>query len=180
MGILDTQIVRRVRRNHAVEHATIHILTPKYAHQGIAGRADTHGFFLYGRVETADVEKAVDSALERLVGEPELAVHPRCGTNLVVSGFVAGLASLFAVASIPPDRRRGASPADVLPRLLLAGTAAALASASLGPLVQQRYTTLPEVEGVIVKDIRRIERGGAVIHRVVLEGLPAAPAFALA
>ncbi len=178
MGVLDLQIVRRVRRNHAVEHATIHILTPKYSHQALAGRADTNGFFLYGRVDTAHVAEAVDNALERLTGEPELAVHPRCGTNLVVSGLVAGLASLLAVASMPPDRRRGASAADVLPRLLLAGTAAALASASLGPMVQQRYTTLPDVEGVGVKEIRRIERGGAVIHRVILEGLPAAPALA--
>lgn len=174
MGILDTTFARRVRRNHAVEHATIHILTPKYAHQALAGRADRHGFFLYGRVDSADVGEAVDSALQRLVGEPELAVHPRCGTNLVVSGLVAGVASLLAVTSIPPDRRRGASVAEVLPRLFLAGTAAAMASATLGPLVQQRYTTLPEVEGVSVKDIRRIERRGAVIHRVILEGLTAA------
>ena len=169
MGLLDTPVIHRVRRNHAVEHATIHVLAPRCPDIGLAGRADTKGFYLYGRVGTDDVRAAVNAALERLIGEPELAVHPRCGTNLVVSGLVAGLSSLVAVATMPSEQHRSTA-LDVLPRLLLAGTAAAVASQALGPMVQQRYTTSPQVDGVRVVDIEHHDRGALVYHRVLLAG----------
>lgn len=168
MGILDLNIVRRVRRNHAVEHATIHLLTPRYPSLGLAGRADTKGFFLYGAVDTDAVRETVTEALERLATQPALAVHPRCGTNLVVSGLVAGAASLLAVATMSDSRRRS-NLLDVMPRLMLAGTAAAIASQGLGPKVQERLTTLPETEGVTVGKITRTDHGKHVIHRVYLE-----------
>ena len=170
MGVLDRGRFFRTRRNHATEHATIHLLTPKYRGAALAGRADAKGFFLYGRVDTEDVRKAVQEAIGRLPAEPELAVHPRCGTNVVVTGLVAGLASLVAVASMPQERRRGSTFGETLPRLLVAGSLAAFAGAGLGPTVQERYTTSPDTRGVTIKEVRRMERGSTVIHRVLLEG----------
>jgi hypothetical protein len=170
VSVLDTGRFLRTRRNHATEHATIHLLTPKYRGSSLAGRADANGFYLYGRVETDDVRSAVHEAIGRLPGEPELAIHPRCGTNVVVTGLMAGLASLLAVATMPQGRRRGSTFSDTLPRLLVAGSLAAFAGAGLGPTVQERYTTSPDTRGVTVKEIRRIERGKTVIHRVVLDG----------
>jgi hypothetical protein len=170
MGVLDTGRFLRTRRNHATEHATIHLLTPKYRGAALAGRADAKGFYLYGRVETSDVRNAVLEAIGRLPSEPELAVHPRCGTNVVVTGLMAGLASLMAVATMPREGRRGSTLSDTLPRLLVAGSLAAFAGAGLGPTVQERYTTSPDTRGVTIKDIKRIQRGKTVIHRVILTG----------
>jgi len=167
MGLLDLPIARRTRRNHAIEHATVHILTTRRPGTTFAGRSDGHGFYLYGEVDADSLRAAVEEAIVRLPAEPELAVHPYCGTNLVVGGITAGLASLVAVATMPRDRR-DASLMDLLPRLLLAGTAAAMATTSLGSRVQARWTTLADSEGVRVAGIERFERGRHRLHRVRL------------
>lgn len=158
----------RTRRNHAIEHATIHILTPRYPRQSLAGRADRRGFFVYGDVSTEDVRWSVLEAVERLKTEPELAVHPFCGTNLVVGGVIAGVTSLLALATLP-EHRRPARPIDVLPRLMLAGTAAMLASQAVGPRVQEHITTCPDTTGVRLGSIERHERGRHVLHRVYIQ-----------
>jgi hypothetical protein len=167
VGILDTPVVRRTRRNHALEHATIHILSARHPKLSMAGRAVSKGLRLCGVVDTDEVRSAVEEALSRLEGEPELAVHPLCGTNIVVGGAVAGLLSLVALATLP-EERKPARALDVLPRLMLAGTFAAVASQPLGPKVQERLTTLPVCAGVTVAGITRQERRGHVIHRVLL------------
>jgi hypothetical protein len=161
--------IRRVRRHHAVEHATIHILGAKYPKASLAGRSDRGGFYLYGQVDTEDVRQAVHEALRRLADEPELAVHPMCGTNMVVGGLVAGVLSLVAVATMS-EERRSKPLLDALPRLILAGTAASVASQPLGPFVQRWLTTLPDTHGIRLKGIRRMRRGRHVVHRVQLEG----------
>jgi hypothetical protein len=166
MSPLDLPIARRTRRNHAIEHATVHLLTAGQPRLPLAGRSDAGGFYLYGNVETNRLAAAVDEAIRRLDDEPELAVHPHCGTNLVVGGLTAGLASLLAVATAPENRRLGAL--DLLPRFLLAGTVAALAGANLGPVVQRRWTTLAEARGVKVTGITRSQKGRHVLHRVGL------------
>lgn len=167
MGLLDLPIPRRTRRNHAIEHATVHILTERLPRRPLAGRSDAGGFFLYGDVETDDLSSAVEEALLRLETEPELAIHPHCGTNLVVGGLTAGLASVLALATLPLDRRR-AGVWGLVPRFMFAGTAAALASANLGPIAQQRWTTLPDSRGVTVRAVKRSQKGSHVMHRVDL------------
>jgi len=93
------------------------------------------GFYLYGRVNTAQLRQAVQSALQRISsGEWDLAVHPRCGTNLSVGMLLAaGLA--FGINLTLP---RG-------PILQLLGLgAAAAAAAQLAPdlgVLAQRYVT---------------------------------------
>lgn len=167
MGLLDLPVARRTRRNHGIEHATVHILSARLPGTPFAGRSDGGGFYLYGQVDTATLSAAVDEALRRLVEEPQLAIHPYCGTNLVIGGFTAGLAALAAMATLPAERRRGGS-AGLLPRFMLAGTAAALASANLGPWVQANWTTLADPTGVRVTGITRTARGRHVVHRVAL------------
>jgi hypothetical protein len=167
VGILEIPVVHRIRRNHAIEHATIHLLSPKYSHLGLAGRADAGGFYLYGPVDTSDVREAAAAALTSLKSHPELAVHPRCGTNLVVTSFLGGLASLVALATLSDDRKE--SPVlEILPRLTLAAMAAAVAGQSLGPLVQEKCTTSPEVDGVFIRGVERTQHGNHVLHRVAV------------
>ena len=157
-------LLQRIRRNHAAEHATIHILTAWMPNLRVAGRADTRGFWLYGDVPTEIVRSAVNEALARLqAGEVHLAVHPRCGTNLAVAGMLAGLSSLLVTSG------RSQSPLSRLPHLLLATTLAVLAAQPLGPVVQERITTSADLHGVRVKDVIRQSAGRMTVHRVLLE-----------
>ncbi len=157
-------IIQKIRRNHAAEHATIHILSSRIPNLHLAGRADTQGFWLYGDVPTEAVRSAAHEAVARLqAGEAYLAVHPRCGTNLAVAGLLAGLSSLVATAGRPQ------SVLSRLPRILLATTLAVLAAQPLGPVVQERVTTSPNLVGVRVKDVIRQSVGRVTVHRVLLE-----------
>ncbi len=98
--------ILRVRQVHALEHATVWILggTPRRNHHRatpidnaqLSGMSTTEGFYLLGEVPTSTLQHAVHKALHRLIsGEANLAVHPRCGTNLSVgltlgAGFAMG------------------------------------------------------------------------------------------
>ena len=167
MNVLDIPYIRRTRRNHAVEHATVHILSARRPGTPLAGRSDGGGFYLYGDFETGDVRAAAESALARLGDEPELALHPNCGTNLVVGGLLAGGAALAALLTTGADDRAN-RPLSALPRLFLAGTFAAVASRPLGLRVQRRVTTLPDVEGVRIERITLRRHGKHCVHRVLL------------
>lgn len=158
-------IIQRIRCNHATEHATIHVLTSRIPNLTVAGRADHKGFLLYGNVPTEAVRTAAQEALNRLkVGESQLAVHPRCGTNLAVAGVLAGLSSLVATAGRPR------SMLDRLPRMLLATTLAVLAAQPIGPIIQEKVTTSPNLDGVRITDISRKKLGKMTVHRILLEG----------
>ena len=170
MSILEIPLVAKIRRNHALEHATIHVLTQHNPRQHLMGRTTARGFYILGEVEMEEVAAAVSEALVRLQrGEHSLAVHPRCGTNLATAGVLAGLFSFVAMSGRPKSRLAK------LPQILLATTIAVIAAQSLGPAVQKYVTTLPEVEGVVIKEITRLQRGQAVIHRVDLGQEPAGP-----
>src|SRR6266498_4399749 len=86
--ILDLPLILETRRNHALEHATLHIL--ERTHKiSMAGHSNPTGFFIFGDLLTEDVRAAVDEALTRLrAGESRLAVHPGCGTNLVATAIL--------------------------------------------------------------------------------------------
>lgn len=164
-SILDLPLVARVRRNHAVEHATIHVLSARNPYLQLVGRTDWSGFTLYGWVRTEEVASAVAEALDRLrAGEHHLAVHPRCGTNLAVGGILTGLAA-FGAMFFP---RRSKSRLGRLPDVMLATTLSMLVAQPLGLVVQERVTTSPLVRGMSVRKINRRQRGRMVIHEVTL------------
>lgn len=130
----------------------------------MAGHSDAGGFWLFGDLTTEEVRECVDEALKRLrAGERQLAIHPNCGTNLVTSGMVAGLAAAVAMAGTGPRLRHR------LERVPLAGllaAAAVVAARPLGPRIQQRITTSGDPGNLAVLDIRRSPRAGMVAHRV--------------
>ena len=142
-------------------------MSAKYGHLGLAGRADTKGFYLYGNVPTEDLRAAVSRAMAALGDRPDLAVHPRCGTNLVVTSLLGGLAAVATLATLSDDRDENPL-LEVLPRMTLAAMAAAVAGQGLGPWVQERFTTCPDVGGAPVEGIERTQRGKHVFHRVLL------------
>jgi hypothetical protein len=149
------------RRNHALEHATIHVLSERHPGLRLVGRSDWTGFTLYGPVDTKDLEQALSSALQRLrAGESQLAVHPRCGTNLATGMVLAGLASSAALSG-----RRRSRLEKALQLALGLGAAVTLAQ-PLGAKLQQRVTTSSDVANLRVAKILRLERGVVVVHRV--------------
>ena len=165
MNILEIPLIARIRRNHALEHATIHVLTEHNPRRHLMGRTTDRGFYLFGEVETDEVAAAVSEALDRLQGgEHSLAVHPRCGTNLATAGVLAGLSS-FVVMSSGRSKSRLAR----LPQIILAATMAVMVAQPLGLSLQKHVTTLPEVEGVTIEEITRQRRGQVVVHHVRLK-----------
>src|SRR6266496_2866299 len=86
MKILDLPPYLATRRNHALEHATLHVLARKYDDKNLAGHSNPTGFFLFGDLATDDIRAAINEASARLrAGERELAIHPGCGTNMATS-----------------------------------------------------------------------------------------------
>ena len=131
-----------LRQVHALEHATVWVLsqssgtaTARADNDLLGGMSTDQGFYLYGRVNIAQLRQAVGEALQRIAsGEWDLAVHPRCGTNLSVGMLLtAGLAVGINLAL----------PRGPILQLLGLGAAAA-AAAQLAPDVgalAQRYVT---------------------------------------
>jgi hypothetical protein len=153
-----TSLIDRVRRNHALEHATISIMLSRQGPMRVVGRATPDGFYIYGNVETERLVGYADEALSRLQGgEAHLAVSPLCGTNLVMAGLLAGGGAYLAASS----GRRGF---DRLATSVLAALLGVVAAQPLGRLAQKHYTTSPHLEGTRIVDVRR--QGGRNVHKV--------------
>jgi hypothetical protein len=156
-------LITSVRQSHALEHATIHLLSRRNPGVRLAGRSSPSGFAIVGSLSTEEVADAAAEALARLQGgEAHLAVHPSCGTNVVVTGVLVGLAAFAAGFAGPRSRW------ERLPQVLLAATVAALVAQPLGLATQERITTTPDVHGVYLSAISRREQGRLVVHRLAL------------
>ena len=158
--ILDLPLILETRRNHALEHATLHILAHKYK-TSMAGHSNPTGFFLLGDIQLEDIATAAIEAMTRLkAGESELAVHPGCGTNLVASAL---LPATFAWAPL-----RGAKSTFwrvwLIPIALLFGVFGFFLSKPLGPWLQKHITTEADLGNMQIVDIRFVRKG---MHRII-------------
>ncbi len=152
--------IANTRRNHAIEHATIHILSQRLPGVRMAGRSTPSGFYVYGNVPTEELEAAVHEAIRRLqAGEISLAIHPHCGTNLVTASTLAGLATALTLRG-----KRGRW-RDRLPTALLTSMIALTAAQPLGYWAQDVLTTDPHVPNARVESIRR-KNGHGPVHFV--------------
>ena len=167
-SVLETPVISRVRRNHGLEHATLHVLSERNPRVSVAGHSNIRGFWILGEVSSEEVQSAVQEALHRLQnGEHKLAVHPNCGTNIVTSGVFAGVAGALAMLGAGKRLR------DKLERIPLAATLATLAlilAQPLGLLLQERVTTSGIPGSLKVVEIVPTKRGRLTAHRVVTEG----------
>ncbi len=99
MSLLNLPFLLETRRNHALEHATLKILSPKYPTIPLGGHSNPTGFMILGDVNVDDLRTAADEALTRLrSGERGLAIHPGCGTNYATSGLLAGSLAWFGLS----------------------------------------------------------------------------------
>jgi hypothetical protein len=153
--ILNIPLIRRVRRNHGLEHATIHVLGRKVKNLSMAGRSTVTGFYLYGNVTTEEVEVAVREALHRMQsGEHGLAIHPNCGTGLVTAGLLTSLATLLGTSGMKSGFVERLSR---LPTIILLSTLSLILSQPLGLALQQHFTTLGDPGNMEVVHISRSE-----------------------
>lgn len=164
-SLLDRYPFSQIRRNHGLEHATLHILARSHPRISLAGHSDPTGFWIIGKVSQEEVSSAVIVALQALrSGQRQLAVHPNCGTNLVTSGTLAGLAG--ALAMLGSGQKRS----DRLSRIPLAITLATLAlliAQPVGLFLQARVTTSGDPGALEIVEIKTTPRGHTLAHRVI-------------
>src|SRR5438309_9167738 len=137
-----------VKQNHALEHATIVLLSKKFPEARFSGISFAAGFFVFGDVPTEAILPTAQEALHLLrTTQPELAIHERCGTNLAVAGMLTGL-SAMAVAKM----RR---PYSTVNNVILASTAALVLARPLGLMVQRYITTHTPNLSMKITDVKR-------------------------
>ncbi len=159
----DFLLTRRVRQNHALEHATVTILAHKLPGLSVSARSNTRGFTIFADIDPGLVRRCATEALERLrAGEAELAIHPNCGTNLAVGMSLAMLGSLWSLTAMKARTRVASA--------LASSVAGAMAARPLGTLAQKYLTTQPDLQDVRIVDVRTRR----LLGRRVVEAVTAA------
>jgi len=159
-----------VKQNHALEHATIVLLSRKYPDVRFAGISFAAGFFVFGDVPSEAVLPAAQEALTLLrTTSPELAIHERCGTNLAVTAMLTGL-SAMTVARL----RR---PYGTFNNVLLATMASMIVSRPLGLSVQRHLTTQTPNASMKITGVKSTSVFGTPAHFVSTDNPEAAALF---
>lgn len=158
--ILDLPYILETRRNHALEHATLHVLS--HTHKtSMAGHSNPTGFFLFGDLRTEDIRRAVEEAYSRLrAGESGLAVHPGCGTNMVATALLPATLAWMPISGVRSNRWR----LLLIPVALIFGVLGFLLSKPLGPWLQRNITTEANLGKMQVVDVTLVRKG---VHRVI-------------
>jgi hypothetical protein len=159
------QEILMLRQVHALEHATVWVLEEtkpmsssplkltieESEHESLSGLSTEQGFYIYGDVNISHLRRAVTLAHHRLTsGEWDLAIHPRCGTNLSVSMLLTASFAVGVYAMLP------FRPIEQLIGLGLAATTASELAPDLGSIAQRYITTsIPfnlSIENIILKE----------------------------
>ena len=159
--ILDFPPFLATRRNHALEHATLHILARKYKDKNLAGHSNPTGFFLFGDMAMDDIRNAINEAMTRLhAGESGLAIHPGCGTNLATSTLLPATFAWVPFQGVRSMRWR----LLLIPVALIFAAFGYLLSKPLGPWLQRNVTTQADLGNMQVMDIVTVRKG---VYRVI-------------
>ncbi|HEY9152713.1 MAG TPA: DUF6391 domain-containing protein, partial [Anaerolineales bacterium] len=162
--ILDLPFILETRRNHALEHATLHMLAAKYPTHPMAGHSNPTGFFILGDLPTEEIQSAATEAWTRLrAGESGLAIHPGCGTNFATTALLAGTLAWFALRGAKSTLSRIIR----IPLAVIFALFGVLLSRPLGPIIQQRITTDADLGNLQIVDVRLSSRGRLTAHRVI-------------
>ena len=159
------RLIGTVRRNHALEHATVQLLIARLGPDlRLVGRASHNGFFIYGDLPSEAVKQCANEALSRLkAGEGYWAVTSLCGTNLATAGILASLASTAVLGTGKKRNLQGA---------MLAGIAAVTLAQPVGRLIQRYITTSPDLAETEIVSIETKPNGR--MHRVTTRRVNAA------
>lgn len=166
--ILTLPLLSRIRRNHGLEHATLHVLSRRHPGLKMGGYSDFNGFWLLGSLDEAEVRSGAEEALQRLkAGEAGLAVHPNCGTNFATAGSLAGLAGLMGMLGVGNRRR---DKLERLPMVAVFATLALIAAQPLGLRVQKHITTSGEPGDLEIVRVIPSQRGRMKNYRLLTRG----------
>lgn len=144
---------KAIRRNHALEHATINVLE-RYAGRRLplSGLAQKNGFIISGAHDPDLVIEAANEGLYLLKkGECQLAIHRRCGTSIAIANFLAAL--LFIIFLLQTGYF------SIL-AIVIALLAANLLGPYLGEFTQKYFTTSCDVENIEIVGIQPEYRSG--------------------
>jgi len=168
MNKIEIPVISSVRRNHALEHASINILTKRFPNKKILGHSDAGGFWLVTELGTEDVTGAVTEALDRLRdGEVELAYHPNCGTNMAVSGIAAALGAFVGMWGVG---KRTRDKLQRFPAVALFANLALILTQPLGKQVQQKVSTDPVPGDLQITQVTRTKLGSRTALRIATKG----------
>lgn len=161
------EFIQNVRRNHALEHATVSLLLSRLGPSlRLIGRASGDGFFIYGEVPHDLLAECAEEGLLRLKrGEAFWAVTPLCGTNIATAGVLAALSILVATNGQKDRFGRG----------IMAGIVGVTLAQPIGRLIQEHLTTSPDLLGTEIVSVE--SRPSGRYHKVKTRRLaPAAVA----
>lgn len=138
---------KRRRRNHALEHATVNVLEQKYGQRlPMSGFAEQDGFLVQGSASPEMVMAAAREGLQRLqAGETQLAIHARCGTNIVTGQLLSAI-TFFGVLLLLGT----ITLFNALLAMILAIAVARTFAVPLGMVIQRTLTTSTDVSGVSI------------------------------
>jgi hypothetical protein len=166
-------LISRTRRNHALEHATLHVLGEQRVRRRMGGISTPWGFYIFGDVATEELSAAAQEALRRLKGgRHEMAVHANCGTNFAAAAILAGLGAFLVLGGSPKNRPKGfPNRLARLPLACLAALGGIYLARQVGPVVQAHVTTCSDVGGLCIASVARERRAGtSTVHLVRTRG----------
>lgn len=158
--ILDLPYILETRRNHALEHATLHMLARTHR-INMAGHSNPTGFFIFGELSTDDLRAGLHEAYSRLrAGERELAIHPGCGTNLVATAFLPATLAWVPMQGARSTRGR----LLLIPLALVFGVFGFIMSKPVGTWMQRYITTEADLGNMQIVDVALVRKG---VHRII-------------
>jgi hypothetical protein len=151
--VLEFPFIRRVRRNHALEHATAHMLAKRVPNLKLSGRANQSGFSLLCDVPQEKIEESVHEAIRRMKqGEAKWAIHPNCGTNLVATSFLTTFAGVLGLSGNKQPLN-----GDKFSRTMILMIIALFFSPAFGERLQRYFTTKGDLGDLELVDVKRQE-----------------------
>jgi len=141
LQILEIATNKPLRKNHALEHATINVIEERWGRRGVlSGYARENGYYIIGPVDPETLEWASHEAWERLArGETNLAIHSRCGTSIAVASFTTALIFILLLVFT-----RALNIFLVILAILLGQ----IFGPFLGEFTQRYFTTDPDVRNI--------------------------------
>ena len=146
----NTTAILKIRRNHALEHATVALLLERGVQPPLGGYSVAGGYLIWSMAPIETVTEASTDALNLLkAGHGDLAISPYCGTNMVTSAVLGGLAATLVRGN---SRGIGAN----FRAAIAAIAAASLLSRPVGEFIQRKLTTKPEPASLQITSVREI------------------------
>jgi hypothetical protein len=148
---MNLSLIHRVRRNHALEHATLNLLGKQHPGAQAMGISGPRGFTIYTSLTAEEIVPAAMEALRRLkAGDGALRVHRNCGTNMVVTATLTTLATLVGIRR---TKQSFGKHLERFPHLILLNVLALLMAPTLAEWVQGTFTTDPNVANVEIASV---------------------------